>query len=264
MLSVKECQKIELEIMKQYHEFCESNGLRYVLIYGTLLGAIRHKGFIPWDNDMDVAMPRPDFERFLELVKTKPIGNHLYHVHYTTDSKYHYQVIRICDDRTVVSPSYIREQPNKMGLWVDIFPLDGVCKRPFFHPFWFIRLRILQILQKGDIYGMKEGKGLKNKVKYLVHKFFPGKNNKHEYSIDAVVMKYSYENSENVGVTIELYPLYKFKKQDIDNRILAQFEDSQFYIPENWDAFLTFSYGDYMQLPPEGKRFTHDIHADYI
>lgn len=264
MLSVKECQNIELEIMRQYHEFCEANKLRYMLVYGSLLGAIRHQGFIPWDNDMDVAMPRPDFELFLELLKTQPIGKDLYHVHYTTDLKYHYQVIRICDANTKVTPPYIREQPLKMGVWIDIFPLDGVCVNPYAHLIHFITLRFLQILQKGDIYGLRNGKGFKKKIKYFIHKVFPGKNNKHEYAIDYEVMKYPYELTDNVGVTIELDPVFRFSKQNIDNRRLAKFEKYQFYIPENWDAYLTFTYGNYMELPSEEHRMTHDIHAEYI
>ena len=182
MLSVKECQDIELEIMQKLHLFCEKHNLKYVMVYGTLLGAIRHKGFIPWDNDMDIAMPRPDFERLLELIKTENISDGLYCVHYTTDLRYHYQVVRVCDSRTKVTPTYIREQPEKMGIWVDIFVMDGVWPHPALHPIQQFKLKLNQWLQVADIYAIPGNKGIKSFIKNTVHKLCPVRNNKHEYA----------------------------------------------------------------------------------
>lgn len=264
MLTVKECQNVELEIMQNIHLFCEKYNLKYVMAYGTLLGAVRHKGFIPWDNDMDIAMPRPDFEKFLELVKDNSVGEHLYCAYYRTDPKYHYQVIRVCDDRTKVYAPYLREQPEKMGVWVDIFPIDGVWKHPYFHPIQKLRLLFNQILQRGDIYGKKEAKGLKTKIKRLIYLLFPCKNNQHAYAVDKFASKCPYEKQDIVGITVERKGCQYFDREDFENRKLLPFEQYAFYGPDNVNKTLTDTYGDYMTLPPEDKRETHDINAEFI
>ena len=130
LLTIKEQQQVMLDIMKAFHEFSLKNNISYILIYGTLLGAVRHKGFIPWDNDMDVGVPRPEYDRLVSLLNSgEKVGEHYYHLHYTNDNNYHYQIIRICDDRTTVQPPYIRNQPKRMGVWLDIFPIDGVPEK---------------------------------------------------------------------------------------------------------------------------------------
>lgn len=265
MLSVKECQDLELDIMHKFHLFCEKHDLKYIMVYGTLLGAVRHKGFVPWDNDIDIAMPRPYFEKFLEIAKTEPVAEHLYCAHYRTDPKYHYQVVRLCDDRTKVYAPYIREQPEKMGVWIDIFVIDGVWDHKFLHPIQHMKLRFNQFAQRGDLYGMPGTKGLKNKIKYLLHILFPCKNNQHEYAIDRETQKCSYETHDKVGIAIQRFPLFSFNKEDLENnRVLMPFEQYAFYGPKEWDKFLTFTFGDYMTPPPEEKRQTHDINAEYI
>lgn len=127
-LSITEEQQAELEVMKELHAFCVKHGLRYILAYGTLLGAIRHKGFIPWDNDMDVIMPREDVKKLVEINKKNPIGKNVRLFHYTTDANYHYPIVRACNTKTIVQPTYLREMIDDMGVWVDIFPMDGYIK----------------------------------------------------------------------------------------------------------------------------------------
>ena len=135
-LSIAEEQQAELEVMKELHAFCVKHGLRYILAYGTLLGAIRHKGFIPWDNDMDVIMPREDVEKLVEINKKDPIGKNVRLFHYTTDANYHYPIVRACNTKTIVQPTYLREMIDDMGVWVDIFPMDGYIKsKLIFHVF---------------------------------------------------------------------------------------------------------------------------------
>lgn len=120
-MSLREIQLFSLEILKDVHDFCISNDINYSLAYGTLLGAIRHKGFIPWDDDIDIVMPCPDYERFCKIYRSKkwrlfsPVNNDCY-LNYS----------RVCDlDKTwVLSLPWCKESPT--GLWIDIFPIDGI------------------------------------------------------------------------------------------------------------------------------------------
>jgi len=271
MLSVKETQDIALNIMQQIHLFCEREGLVYCMTYGTLIGAVRHKGFIPWDNDVDIIMPRPDFERLLEIEKERKIGPALQCLHYSNDVRYHYQVIRVCDTRTKVIPDYIREQPSDMGIWVDIFPADGVPESIFDQPMQQLKLWFNKWVQLGDIYAVplskapnKSLKGIFNNItKNAVHLLFPGKNNVHNYRIDQAASAFAYNRYAHVADTIERQKPLFLTHEDFDQRVLMPFEQYAFYGPKNWDSYLRRFYGDYMQLPPVEKRMTHNINAEW-
>lgn len=271
MLTLKETQNIELEIMKKIHDYCDKHGLLYCITYGTLIGAVRHKGFIPWDNDIDIIMPRPDYEKLLQLVKTNPIGENIECVHYTTDQKYHYQVIRICDMNTTVKPTYIREQPEKMGVWVDIFPADGVPESIFEKPFSQLLLKFYRWVQLADIYAIPLSKvknknfksTIRNILKNLVHLILPGKNNVHEYKVDKYATRFSYDNHQKVADIIERQKPLWLTHDDFNNRVLLDFENYKFYAPKNWDNYLNRYYGDYMEMPPVKDRMTHDIDAEW-
>lgn len=265
MLTIRETQLVELEIMSNLHNYCVKHGLKYVMAYGTLLGAVRHKGFIPWDNDMDIYMPRPDFEKFLELVKSKPIAKNIEIVYYTTDSKYHYTCIRVCDMKTTVNPPYIREQPEKMGVWVDIFPVDGVWERPWAHLLQQALLWFNRIMQRVDIYYKPwDPKTPKNILKCILHKLFPTGKNKHIRLLNYYASLCKYEEQKYVFYTIGWSGNVRvLTKDDFDHPCELQYEDKVFFAPQNCDAYLRSMYGDYMQLPPEDKRETHDIRAEW-
>ena len=264
---IEEQQEILLNIMQKTHEYCEQNGLRYTLAYGTLIGAIRHKGFIPWDNDADIFMPRPDFEWMLKDLRAKDntMCEDLKIIHYTTDPKYHYSVSRIYDDRTRVKSTALREPPENMGIYMDIFPVDGLWEDPEKHKLNHFLLRFNQRLQSADIYSMKERAGLKQKLKWFMHFLFPGKNNKHCYKIDHYCMQCDYDSHEKLLDTAEyLHFDSYFTHADFDEPILTDFEQYKFYIPQRYHEFLTDGYGDYMTMPPEDKQEVHDFDAVWI
>ena len=118
--NLSEIKKIELDILRAFRSFCEKNSLRYFLAYGTLLGAVRHGGFIPWDDDIDVAMPRTDYERFL-----KEFRDERYEVYDLSKKGYFYPFAKLCDTTTVL----IEEMSvkNSIGVYIDIFPMDGIA-----------------------------------------------------------------------------------------------------------------------------------------
>ena len=118
-LSKNEIKTIQLDILQSIHQFCETNNIRYSLAYGTLLGAIRHKGYIPWDDDIDVMMPRPDYERFIQNYPNFCDRNIVQT--YNNDNSYYLWCAKVYDNRT--------EQitfPTRSGVCVDVFPIDGL------------------------------------------------------------------------------------------------------------------------------------------
>ena len=181
-------------------------------------------------------------------------------------------MIRVCDTRTKVIPSYIREQPSDMGIWVDIFPADGVPESVLDHPLQQMKLWFNKWVQLADIYAIpmkrvsdKSAKGLlKNIMKNTVHLLFPGKNNIHNYRIDQAASSFAVDKYAHLADTIERQkPLY-LTHEDFEQRTLMPFEQYAFYGPKNWDSYLSRAYGDYMQLPPVEKRMPHDINAEWI
>ena len=266
-LSFKDVQIIELNILKSFHVYCEKYGLRYILGYGTLLGAVRHHGFIPWDNDVDILMPRNDFKRFLEYTKQKPISDTLYVQHYTLDEKYHYICARICDANTHVNVPYIREQPTRLGLWIDVFPMDGVGTNLIKLVPQKILLKWYWILFRADVYG-SSSRNSRNRFNYVIKKIalilFPNKKNLHNYKIDSICEWFPFEESDEVSFMFGEEGICKIPRTDFDDLIKLPFEDGEFYCPKNYKVFLEQSYGDYMTLPKEEDRITHDIEVEIV
>lgn len=257
--TLKEQQDIELSIMKDLHTWFEENNIRYCMGYGTLLGAVRHQGFIPWDNDMDILMPRPDFERMLRLAKDKSINGYINILHHSVDDKYHYSIVRACDNRTKVYAQYLVEQPRNMGLWVDIFPIDGM---PDDRKRASIREWIYKKLQRVDIYANRRQPATRI-VKNVLRSLFPNRNNHHMQMIDKIATRVPFEKAEYVADMVEMLPI-KMKRSDFENRVLMKYEDTELYAPKEWDSYLKRAYGDYMTLPPAEKRATHIIDVERI
>ena len=124
-IQFEEMKKIELNILIYFTEVCEENNLRYYLGGGTLLGAVRHKGFIPWDDDIDVMMPRPDFQKLLSL----SINNENYNIIKPGTAGYYYNFAKLVDTRTILEEKGIK-RIDGLGVYIDIFPLDGMPETP--------------------------------------------------------------------------------------------------------------------------------------
>ena len=121
----EEAKKIEFKVLVEFAKYCDENNLRYHLAYGTLLGAVRHKGFIPWDNDIDVTMPRPDYEKFRKLVCEKEVASNISCLDYKYCDTFPF--IKLVDNRTICKEHFLVTESN-MGLYIDVFPMDGFPK----------------------------------------------------------------------------------------------------------------------------------------
>lgn len=261
-MTLHEIQSVNLELMKDIHSFCVEHGIHYSLAYGSLIGAIRHNGFIPWDDDIDIMMPRPDFERFSAEYKSKN-GYYLSSV-YDDDTYINYT--RVYDNRTVViSPGVA--STHDIGVWIDIYPIDGISDNKEISENQFQRLRHYTglVLKWRKNKRKVEKSGLINGFKYLLNL------TKLRFSGDII----SWHNKicdickeNNFGETkrcssLVCYEANKRNKQEIfltehfENFILHSFEDQEFYVASGYDAILKTIFGNYMEIPPKEKQISH-------
>lgn len=251
-----EMQKIELKILKHIIKFCDENNIKYFLYGGTLLGAIREKGFIPWDDDIDIAMPRNDYDKFIKTYKNDE--QYILTSHELTN-EYYFPFAKVFDNHT-----YLDERTTKrieMGVYVDIFPIDVFdnCKfKYFFNKLkrGLIHTKILTI--------KKDNSFFINCLITLGRIFFfwiPIKRTL--LSMEKNVRKIPIEKSKMVGTVTEGYiSSLPFPYECIKETIEWPFEDIMAKVPIGYDKLLTTLYGDYMTPPPPKKQKT--IHEKFF
>lgn len=247
-------KEIELDMMKLIHQFCEEKGIRYYIAYGTLLGTIRHNGFIPWDDDIDVHVPRLDYIRF---EKEFPEWGNKHGLYLASPHSEEYflprDMMKVCDSRTeLIETSYKRT--NRIGVFVDIWPLDNVPDSDFIAKTWIANTWIKrQMVLASDVVPSTQ-KGIKALAAQIIGKF------------DTKKLMASYEKSSSryKNKSTQRYITFQatkmlFEQKWFEKRDLHIFEDSAFYIPHNYHEILTVRYGDYMKLPPEEQRTPHHV-----
>lgn len=249
-LSIDQVKACELDILIALTDFCDNNGINYFLAYGTLLGAVRHKGFIPWDDDIDIVMLRPDYEQLKSIIKEKPIRKDLKWVD-SENGGYEGPFAKIVNKNT--DANYCG---NGIGLWVDIFPLDyydeTILKRNR-------RLRQICIA--------KYSKGLQLTYKSLIKMIFKYCTFKNRTQLSEEIIRNSISVKQNDFVTNSVWNVYTREKLNIklfESFTKVDFENHQFKTVANTNEYLTLLYGDYMKLPPIEKRRTHSIDALWI
>ena len=259
-LELKEIQQISLNILKKFRDICKELNLKYFLAFGTLIGAIRHNGFIPWDDDLDVIMPRNDYEKFIDYcINNKDKLGYLELFHYKTSKKYHYGIARLSDSRYIMH-SFI-DKDCGMGVFIDIYPFDGVSFNNSAYN-EFKKAFYLKLLSSKNMY--EKHKTLASKLKNVIFKFI-GLCFSNRYllkQIDKIAKRVPFEESRYCGCrTWEnlIYNSYFFKES-----INHKFEDDCFAIPKEYDAFLKEGYGNYMNLPPDSERIAHHFYEIYL
>ncbi len=255
-IDLKEMQQVELSILKYVHDICEENQLNYYLCGGTLLGAIRHKGFIPWDDDIDIFMFREDYVKLLEILR---INEHdLFEaISFYDNDDYYFSFAKVIHKRTTLI-EVDHPKIDRLGVYIDIFPIDGLPKQENKSKRHFKKILFLRWLQYLSI-SKKPSLDLKGTIKYpiwlLVKAIGTSKILK---LIDKVAIKYSAIDSNSVACSVAGYGIKEIMPKDVfDEKIKVKFEDYEFYAPAGYDVYLSNLYGDYMKLPPKEKRVTH-------
>lgn len=250
-IEVEELKQIQLDILKFVDEFCKDNNLRYFLAYGTLLGAVRHKGYIPWDDDIDILMFREDYEKF---VTTFVDAN--YKVFATElNPKYPYPFAKVGDTRT-----YFEEEIKDVidtGVNIDIFPLDYLPedkvknitkKRNFLQKIWIAK-RLPRLKRRGFV------KNAVLAVSQLLLSVFSIRFIVKQLEKNA--KKYNLRKTSICGNVAYGYDPDIYPSADFEESVCLTFENTAFPCPKNYDNVLKIMFGDYMKLPPKEKQVSH-------
>lgn len=257
--------------LQQFITLCEEHRLTYYCVGGTAIGAVRHQGLIPWDDDIDVAMPRPDYDRFLELCKRQDLGD--YELATPERKGYPCHFAKLCDRRTTLIEK--RDVPCVYGLYIDIFPIDGTApdmaeaKRLLRkYKQWNNKLdaaltrhtlrQYLALALKPKEWGRMAVQtaaviiGRERVRRYIIHR------------LDSMARLYDYTTATLVANYDGAYREREiFPKAWTDTLCDKPFEHLTVKLPGNYDAYLKNIYTDYMQLPPEEQRVCHHLH-DYL
>lgn len=267
-LTPREVQLGELEVMKALDAICEKLGLKYFLTYGTLLGAIRHQGFIPWDDDVDVMMPRPDYEKLLAyLMEHEEEIKPLKLMHYKTNKKYIYPIARLCDTRYWID--YQGAADYGLGLFVDIYPLDGCGDTPEEAAKIMERsqksVSMIDLAGKDKFYPSASGGAIRNVAKFLAYCYGKMIGVTHfTAKLDKQGKKRPYE-SKFVNLTVWYTSVRRpFERAWFEEIVRMQFEDAMLCVPAHYDEILKRCYGDYMKLPPEDQQIAHHYYTAYL
>lgn len=253
--SVRELQNILLDMAKVFHQICKEENIPYYMVGGTMLGAIRHKGFIPWDDDMDFAVLRKDFERLQKILPERLPKNYRMLTRKETVAVTGF--LKISDERTVHVYRWADGLENHFGVGIDIFGLDRAKSRTKGKiKDWILKVRGYRILSS-------RGRSLSKKIiAYFIKTilFFMTDNMFYQLIEKFLVEKEGKLLANTYGGTADAETL---PEEWMGKPVLYDFEDTQFFGVENPEAYLESLYGDWKTLPPENKRHTHIVSMYY-
>lgn len=250
-LTFEQARMISLDILKDVASFCDENKLTYYLACGTLLGAIRHKGFIPWDNDIDIMMPRPDYERF-----KKEYQSNKYTILLPNVGMYFYT--KVYDPKTIQKEKGMDyKKYNPVGIDIDIFPLDGIVNDKDIEKSIMKKSKILETLLRLSNQPIFYRKNKLKAINRIISRLIGSKNIVRLIENNAT--KYDYDKSDYViRIKTSSNGYTGILPKNVYEKDYVEFEGYRFCIPKGYDQWLTNFFGNYMELPPKEKRKIHE------
>lgn len=266
MTDERKVQELTLNTLNTFIKFCENHELRYYFTGGALIGVLRHKGFIPWDDDIDIGMPRKDFDLFHDLLKKEmPDGFGICNRY--TDTDWNFAMSQFIDLQSEIEIN-LTEKPRKAHIWIDIFPLDGLPNNDFIRwlkvKYILIHRYLVQIAFISTQVDSHRQRPLIERLVLKVCKVIPvGKlvdTRKVLDHLEFILRKNDFDKSQWCGNMLGRYrerEVVLTKWFGIPQK--GRFEGELVNIPQNSDAILKKLYGNYMELPPEKNRIAHGV-----
>ena len=261
---VTELQNKLAEILGWYHEFCVSHELRYYCIGGTALGAVRHNGFIPWDDDIDVGMPRVDYEKFKVLSAKEINGKGKYFVEFPSEKRdFGYTYGKFYDtETTLIENSRFK---TKRGIYLDVFPLDGIGDSKEEAVKNFKKIDKWNNLFNTRVCGIRKGRKWYKNLSIILSRAIPNfviNQQKLMKKIDNMSKERGFDACKYVAnISGNWHEKEIHERKVLGEPTLCRFENIEIFIPEKADEYLTGLYGDWKKLPPPEKQVTHH---DYL
>jgi len=244
-----------LDMLKWFHAFCIKNKITYYAMGGTMIGAVRHKGFIPWDDDIDIGVPREDYNRLIRMFK-KPIGKYYIESPYSGNNDYLYSFAKLYDTST----TYVEDlrYKCKRGIYIDIFPLDSIGNNMTEATDNFKKFDRKNMFLMTRTCVLKKGRSFYKNFSIVLSRLIPSvfvNEKKISVELDKLACSMNIKNARYIA---NLNGAYRDKeiidKAVLGNPTLYDFEDFKIYGPQNYDKYLTGIYGDWRKLPPKEKR----------
>lgn len=249
-MSLEEVKKSELNILLYLKEICDKNDLNYYLHGGTLIGALRHKGFIPWDDDIDIAMPREDYKKFLEINKSQSTKYKA--LNFADNENYYYAFSKLIDIQTYIKGNNER---TEYGVFIDIFPIDNVPQKKVQKLIYFSKASIYKriLSHLNEINPKKDN----NLIKMLLRHFVRLLNYKKILvHFDKYIQKFP-EGKELSTITTGAQWDISYKAEWFSQKVMVTFEGYDFPAPVGYDSLLRKYFGNYMIVPEHGKQNSH-------
>lgn len=257
-IELEELKQIQMNVMDAIHEFCIEHGIKYSLAAGTLIGAIRHKGYIPWDDDIDIYLLREDYNRLIQEFP-EVYNNHYQLISLERDPKWDFPYAKAYDNRTIFKENALVNVT--IGVNIDIFPIDNIPddeKEWRKYEKWRKKVVMFSQMQRSKMYNAKRRLGV-NLIFLITHfiSYFITRRKVAEY-ISHISQKFNKVDTQYVFENVFAAYLRRRLRRDIFAKYIdVPFEDRIYRAFEKYDEYLRMVYGDYMQLPPLEGRITH-------